>query len=330
MKKIMYIELGVLAVLAVVAIIVSITLNVPTFSADSLQETTGTTVATKPSEPPTTPPTEPAPTWKTYPQDRQLLANQYFVYDCKADTFLTISGEKGERIYPASITKLFTAYVAMQYVDPATEITAGDVLDLVAWGSSVAKIKKGDKLTAGQLVEAMLLPSGNDAAYMLACEAGRVMKKNPNLSPSAAVQAFMTEMNSQAKSVGMTGTHFVNPDGIHDAQHYTTFADLAILGKLSMKDKTIMQHAITPNKEVQLHGETITWKNTNALVNPTTEYYCPYAVGLKTGQTPSAGSCLLSAFRKGDTELIIGVFGCPEEEDRFDDTLQLFNQIVLK
>ena len=329
MKKILCIEIGVLAVLAVVAVIVSITLNMPAFSPDSLQQTV-TTAPTEATPAPTTPPTEPAPTWKTYPQDRQLLARQYFVYDCKADSFLTISGTMDERIYPASITKLFTAYVAMQYVTPETRITAGDVLDLVAWGSSVAKIKKGDTLTAGQLVEAMLLPSGNDAAYMLACEAGRVMKGNPNLSPSAAVQAFMTQMNAQARAVGMTNTNFVNPDGIHDSQHYTTFADLAILGKLSMENETIMQHAITPNKEVQLHGETITWKNTNALVNPATEYYCPYAVGLKTGQTPSAGSCLLSAFRKGDTELIIGVFGCPEEEDRFDDTLQLFNQIVLK
>ena len=69
---------------------------------------------------------------------------------------------------------------------------------------------------------------------------------------------------------------------------------------------------------------------TNALVNPESPYYCPYAVGLKTGQTPSAGSCLLSAFRMDDYELLIGVFGCPEEDDRFDDTLQLFNQIVLK
>ena len=218
----------------------------------------------------------------------------------------------------------------MQYVDPNTEITAGSVLDLVAWGSSVAGIQKGDTLTAGQLVEAMLLPSGNDAAYVLACEAGRVMKQNPNLSPSAAVQAFMTEMNSQAKAVGMTGSHFVNPDGIHDSQHYTTFADLAILGKLSMENPTIMEHAITAKKQVELHGETIEWKNTNELVNPNSEYYCPYAVGLKTGQTPSAGSCLLSAFRKGDRDLIIGVFDCPEKNDRFDDTLQLFNQIVLK
>ena len=328
MKKLMYLEMGVLAILVIVAIVACITLTKPTFSPDSLQNTQNTTDgATQPS---TTESTEPAPTWNTYPANRQLLAKQYFVYDCKADTFLVSSGTGNERIYPASITKLFTAYVAMQYVSPETKITAGDVLDLVAWGSSVAKIKKGDVLTAGQLVEAMLLPSGNDAAYMLACEAGRAIKSNPNLSPSAAVQAFMIQMNAQTKAVGMTGTNFVNPDGIHDSNHYTTFADLAILGKLSMENETIMEHAITPKKLVQLHGETIEWKNTNALVNPATPYYCPYAVGLKTGQTPSAGSCLLSAFRKDGQELLIGVFGCPEEEDRFDDTLQLFNQIVLK
>lgn len=324
MKKQICLRSGILAVLAA-AIIVCVTLAKPAFSPDTLQssptESTGETV-------PET--TESAPTWNTYPADRQLLARQYFVYDCSADAFLVISEGADGRIYPASITKLFTAYVAMQYVDPETEITAGDALDLVAWGSSVAKIQKGDVLTASQLVEAMLLPSGNDAAYLLACEAGRVIESNPDLRAPIAVDAFISQMNAQAKALGMTDTHFVNPDGIHDPGHYTTFADLVILGKLSLENPTIMEHAITPIKEVTLHGQTIQWKNTNALINPATEYYCPYAIGLKTGQTPSAGSCLLSAFRKDGQVLLIGVFGCPEEQDRFDDTLQLFNQIVLQ
>ena len=327
MKKLMYLELGVIAVLLLAAVIACATLAKPAFAPDNLQNTGSTTESTGETTEETT---EPAPTWNTYPADRQLLAKQYFVYDCASSTFLISSGTENERIYPASITKLFTAYVAMQYVTPETQITAGDELDLVAWGSSVAKIEKGDVLTAGQLVEAMILPSGNDAAYMLACQAGRVIKGNPNLSPSAAVQAFMDQMNAQAKTAGMTGTNFVNPDGIHDSNHYTTFGDLVILGKLSMQNATIMEHAVTPNRLVELHGETIEWKNTNQLINPAKPYYCPYAVGLKTGQTPSAGSCLLSAFRKDGQELLIGVFGCPEEEDRFDDTLQLFNQIVLK
>ncbi len=331
MKKLILLELGVLALLLVAAILVCCTIPKPAFAPGELAEdiqnsTENTTVdptGTSPS------PTDFVPTWSTYPTDRQLLAQQYFVYDCKTDEFLVSSGTANERIYPASITKLFTAYVAMQYVQPDTQITAGDALELVAWGSSVAKIEKGDVLTAEQLVEAMLLPSGNDAAYLLAAEAGRIMKNDAKLSATAAVQAFMVQMNQQAKELGMTGTNFVNPDGIHDDNHYTTFADLAILGKLSMENATVMKYAATAKEQVTLHGETIDWKNTNALVDPETPYYCPYAIGLKTGQTPSAGSCLLSAFRMDAYELLIGVFGCPEEEDRFDDTLQLFNQIVL-
>ena len=75
-------------------------------------------------------------------------------------------------------------------------------------------------------------------------------------------------------------------------------------------------------------GQTKTWENTNKLVDPTSEYYCPIAVGLKTGQTPSAGSCLLSAFTYEGKAYVIGVFGCPEIEDRFADTLQLLNQTL--
>ena len=273
--------------------------------------------------------TEPQPTWNTYPEDRQLTAKQYFVYDCKARTFLTISGAEDERIYPASITKLFTAYVAMKYVFPEVTYVAGDELDLVAYGSSVAKIQKGDHLTARQLVEGMLLPSGNDASYVLACAAGRVIANDSGMSASAAVQVFMEEMNRQAKALGMKNTHFVNPDGIHDTNHYTSFKDLTILGGLCLENTTIMRNASVAQAEISLHGETITWKNTNEIINPESPYYCPYATGLKTGQTPDAGSCLLSSFYKDGQFLLIGVFGCPEEFDRFDDTLQLFNQTVL-
>ena len=328
MKKLMLLELGVLAVVLAAALLVSANLAKPAFAPDNLENTGSSQTAdsTGASETETT---GFVPSWNTYPADRQLLAQQYFVYNCKSGNFLVSSGQPDEKVYPASITKLFSAYVAMQYLQPETQITAGDALDLVAWGSSVAKIRKGDVLTVQQLTEAMLLPSGNDASYLLAAEAGRAIKKNTQLSAEAAVQAFVAEMNTQAQALGMTGTHFVNPDGIHDTNHYTTFADLAILGKLAMANETIMRYAVLPKDQITLHEETIDWKNTNELVNPESPYYCPYAVGLKTGQTPSAGSCLLSAFRMDDYELLIGVFGCPEEEDRFDDTLQLYNQIVL-
>ena len=350
MKKILIIEILVLVVLLVVSIVVcaSITRNQPpevpevpdTPQVQTPDDPTGGDVLPPPEEDTT----EPGPTWMTVPAGRQLLAQQYFVYDVKADAFVTSNADPDERVWPASVTKLFTAYVAMQFVEPDREITAGDALDQVAWGSSVAKLGKGDTLTAEQLVEAMLLPSGNDAAYVLAAEVGRIIDNNPNENAVAAVMTFMREMNRQAQEVGMTGSNFVNPDGIHSDDHYMSYADLCTLGKLSLENETIMKYANvakdvaylpsllekenTPDSDSKLEPGEVEWKNTNKLIHEGNDYYCPYAIGLKTGQTPTAGSCLLSVFRKDGQEWIIGVFGCPEEDDRFDDTIQLFNQTI--
>lgn len=274
-------------------------------------------------------PTEPEIIWASpVPANRDLTAKQYFVYNCETGEFLVISGEENEKIYPASVTKLFTAYVANQFLAPDAQITAGDALELVVAGSSVADIKKRDVLTTEMLVEAMLLPSGNDAAYILAVEAGRRLGKS-NAAASTAANVFVAEMNAQAKRLGMTGTNFANPDGIHKDSHYTTFHDLAIMAMLSLEDPVILRYANVSGDTVTfLNGNQATWHNTNVIIDSESEYYCPYAIGLKTGQTPAAGSCLLSAFEYRGTTLVIGVFGCPEPEDRFPDTLQLLDQVL--
>ena len=264
----------------------------------------------------TTAPTKPPITWMTFPEDRQLTAQQYFVFNCETAEFVTISGAETDRIYPASVTKLFTAYVANQYLNPDREITVDKAMDYVYPGSSVAELKRGDVVTPRQLVEGMLLPSGNDAAYVLAIAA----KGSP--------EAFVAEMNSQADLLGMHDPNFANPDGIHEDNHYMSFHDLALLGMLALEDPVIMEYAAVAKETVTISGEAREWKNTNALIHEDSEYYCPYAIGLKTGQTPSAGSCLLSAFEYDDTTYIVGVFGCPEVDDRFADTLQLFNSAI--
>ena len=270
-------------------------------------------------------PQEQVPDWMTLPADRELTAQQYFVYDCETAEFVTISGDAGERVYPASITKLFTAYVAGQYLSADKTVEVGDALDLVGWGSSVAELQKGDKITVEKLIAAMMLPSGNDAANVLAAEAGRALEDDPEI---AGVQEFVAEMNRQAKLLGMDDTHFANPDGLHQDDHYSTLGDLAVLGTLALEDPVLMQYAGTAHETVQMESGAKQWKNTNALINPESPYYCPYAIGLKTGQTPSAGSCLLSAFEYEERTFVIGVFGCPEEDDRFPDTLQLFNETI--
>lgn len=278
-----------------------------------------TGVTTEPTEPPTEP-----PTWPTYPESREITAQQAFVYDCDTGEFLYISGSQSETVWLASITKLFTAHVALKYLSPEDEVTVGDELDMVAWGSSVADLEKGNILTVEMLIEAMMLPSGNDAAYTLAAAAGRAIDGDENLSASAAVNVFMAQMNQEARLQGMLNTHFANPDGIHDPDHYSSMGDLAILGKLALdwpaiiRCCTVARDMVTP-----IEGRSFAWKNTNALIDPASEYYCRICLGLKTGQTPDAGSCLLSAFDLDGRKIVIGVFGCPETDDRFPDTLQL-------
>jgi len=271
---------------------------------------------------------EPEPTWMTLPAGRTLSAKQYFVYNCETGEFLTAAEDVDTKIFPASVTKLFTAYIALQYLRPGDSITAGDVLDKVVSGSSVAEIQKGDTLTVAELVAAMLLPSGNDAAYILAAAAGQVMAGKNEITIDDAVRQFVAEMNAQAKLLGMKSTHFANPDGIHSDSHYTSYHDLAIMGTLAMGDPTIMTYAKESTREITLASGTKSWKNTNELINPESQYYCPCATGLKTGQTPRAGSCLLSSFEYKGQTLLVGVFGCAEAEDRFPDTLQLFTQAV--
>lgn len=332
MKKVLQLQALVLLILLIATAIVCIQLNnEPALQVmASPEEPTETSAqlpeeSTSAQETPTEPPF--AITWMELPENRQLTAQAYFVYDCDTEQFLSLSGSPSDIIYPASITKLFTAYIAMQYIKPEEEVTAGDELDYVGWGSSVAEIEKGNVLTVDMLVRAMLLPSGNDAAYVLAAHAGRAILRDSGATAQRAISAFMTEMNRQAASLGMTGSHFANPDGIHSDNHYMTIGDLAILGKLSMSNPTVLNNATISAQNVTfVTGQKKLWENTNELVKPDSQYYCPIAVGLKTGQTPTAGSCLLSGFTAEGKNLVIGVFGCPEKDDRFPDTLQLLNR----
>lgn len=280
-------------------------------------ETTGATEATE------------APTWATYPEDRVLTAQQSFVYDCSTGSFVYINGGETDKVYLASITKLFTAYVALQYLDADDHVTVGSELDLVVAGSSVAELEKGNVLTVSQLIEAMLLPSGNDAAYTLAAAAGRIIAGDDSLSASSAVSTFVNKMNEEAQAQGMANTHFVNPDGIHSTDHYSSMADLAILGRLALETPAIIERArIDRDMVTPVSGYSYAWKNTNALIDPASPYYCPVCLGLKTGQTPSAGSCLLSAFDLNGRYIIIGVFGCSDVNARFEDTLQLLQMCL--
>lgn len=290
----------------------------------------------KPTEPPTEPPTE-APTeppvvvelnenWIPLLQGKEISASQYFVYDCKSQSFLLTSGAVTDPIYPASVTKLFSSYVAMQHIDPQQEVIAGSSLNYIDPDSSTADLVSGDALTAEEMVAGMLLCSGNDATYALASDVGRIVADDQTIDTATAIERFVEQMNTTAAQLGLENSHFVTPDGIHDEDHYVCAKDLAVIAQLAMEDPILSKYIGLAQMDVTTSGRTMTWKNSNKLLHEDLDFYCEYATGLKTGYTGAAGNCLISSFRVGSRDLLIGVFGSPEQDGRYVDTLLLFAQ----
>ena len=148
MKKWMKIEIVLLALVLVAAIIACTNLSRQTIApVEDPVETVPETTEAIPTET-----TEPQPTWMTFPADRALTAQQAFVYDCQTREFTYLKGQADDKVYPASITKLFTAYVAMQHLSAEDQVTVGDELDMIDWDSTVAQLQKGDALTVKELV----------------------------------------------------------------------------------------------------------------------------------------------------------------------------------
>lgn len=330
MKTIVKIEIAILILVVLVAVgMIAVSEGVLELFREPVISDPG--IAPVPTEAPleVTSPTEaPVPAEvQTDSQARELTAQKYFAYDVRKGEYLRKQGEGDEKLYPASITKLLTCYTLLQHMDPAEEVTVGDALNLVQEDSSVADLKEGDVLTVEQLVAAMLLPSGNDAAQVAAVAAGRSIGGS-NLPYEEAVKVFVAEMNRQAEQLGMENSHFANPDGFHHEDHYTTIDDLVRLCEVVLTEPTILKYTGMTVSSVKLEDRELEWMNTNALLHDDAALYQSNTIGLKTGYTEKAGNCLISAFFMEDRILLIGVFGCPAfSEDRYLDTIAIYNSL---
>ena len=247
-----------------------------------------------------------------------IRSSQGFVYDVRNDCFVFSKGEE-QVVYPGSTSKLITALYALTVLDPESVITAGDELDFVKSGSSIAYIKVGHQLTVEMLVQGMMLPSGNDAAYVLAAAVGREIKGD-GISGTEAIEAFIEGANQYIKTLGLCGTSITVPDGYADEEHYTTTEDMLLVAKVAMANPIIAKYAKMYSADVRYaSGEINTWTNTNKLLDQGGKYYSPYAIGLKTGSISGEYSLIFS-FRFDDgREYIAGVFGGDDNNTRFED-----------
>jgi serine-type D-Ala-D-Ala carboxypeptidase (penicillin-binding protein 5/6) len=194
----------------------------------------------------------------------------------------------------ASITKVMTAYVVLESGDLNREIRVTRAAEEYgqAYDPSEAGLIPGDLLTARQLLEGLLLPSGSDAAYLLASSYGPGWPR------------FVRKMNAAARRLGMTRTHYANFDGLPWPSEYSTYStphDLMLLAAAAMKSasfRQIVRLSKTSIRATRLHHHYY-WKNTNLLLS---EFRG--TIGIKTGFTAKAGYCLLFEAARGGHELL--------------------------
>lgn len=224
-----------------------------------------------------------------------------------------------EKAYPASTTKMMTAIVYYEKFKDnlaQTIMVTEEMMKKVPVGSSTMMLEKEEVVTREQLFYGLMLASGNDAAIVMAYDYG------------GNIEGFVQEMNNKAKQFGMDSTHFANPHGFHDDNHYTTAADFAILAREYMKYDELRKIAATSKYQMAATNKknAYTMHNSNRLIS-TKEEYRDYvyekATGLKTGFTNKAKNCFVSSASNGNSGLIFVGFGYDTTEERFTEAKKI-------
>ena len=228
-----------------------------------------------------------------------------------------------ERMYPASITKIMTALVAIKEGDLKSRVLVTDDAVITEPGATLCGIEPGDTLTLEQLLYGLMLPSGNDAGAAIAVHI------------AGSIEAFSDMMNEEAVRLGATGTHFVNPHGLNDPDHYTTAYDLYLIFNEALKYPVFRQIVGTTAYTANYHNKNSepvskTWKGSNWFMTGERETPDGLKVfGGKTGTTKAAGYCLIMASRDdSDKEYISVVLKADSRPHLYDNMTNIISKIV--
>jgi D-alanyl-D-alanine carboxypeptidase (penicillin-binding protein 5/6) len=238
-----------------------------------------------------------------------------------------------DRHHPASITKVATAWLALEEAEACLDEMVAAEHDAVAWvdvetkrranytlpaywlepRSSHIGLKKGEELSLRTLLYGLLLASGDDAANVIAAYVG------------GSIPEFMQKLNERLQGLGCSNTHFTNPHGLYHPQHYTTAYDMALLAQEALRNPTLRTMVGTrcyPRPRTALQ-EASTFVQTNKLLRPG-EYYYPYAIGVKTGWITIAQHTLIAAAERDGRLLIAVLLKSKDRGAIFRDARALF------
>lgn len=241
------------------------------------------------------------------PPPPALAANAWVLFDHSTGQVL-VSHKPDERIEPASLTKLMTAYVTFTALKNGSITLEQEVnVSERAWKQIGSRmfIEPRHTVTVDELLRGLIIQSGNDASVALA------------EAIAGSEEAFVVLMNREAARLGMTSTHYTNASGLPDDQHYTTAADLGILASAIVRDFPDF-YTLYSQKEYTYNE--ITQPNRNRLL-----WLDETVDGMKTGHTEAAGYCLVSSAVRGPRRLISVVLGTESEAMRAQESLKLLN-----
>ncbi|WP_033826679.1 D-alanyl-D-alanine carboxypeptidase family protein [Bacillus andreraoultii] len=241
------------------------------------------------------------------------------------DQTILMQKSSEEKIYPASLTKMMTAIVAIENLtnlQKEIQLTHNTFNGLYSANASMAGFQPGEKVRAIDLLYGVMLPSGAEACIGLADQI------------AGSEQDFVTMMNQKAAELGMYNTHFENTTGLHNKSHYTTVKDLAILLNYALKNKTFREiftssrHSTQPTNK---HPEGITFYSTMFEKLNNQNIIGGEILGGKTGYTDEAGLCLASLAKVGNQEYILITAGAKgdihSEQYNITDALAVYNSI---
>ncbi len=224
-----------------------------------------------------------------------------------------------QTIYPASTTKMMTCMIVLEQSETSDMVTCGQEVVFSSEYSTMGLVP-GEIISVRDLIYGMMLVSGNDAAAALAVYIG------------GSIEGFADMMNEKAKELGMTNTHFTNPHGAHDDNHFTTAEDMAKLAMYAYQNPDFMSIVATTihqPADTNMATEKPLLDNSNRLirndVNSYAKWYNEYATGMKTGYTSQAGYCLVASASKNNQDLIALIFNHESTNDRFTLANELFS-----
>lgn len=245
-----------------------------------------------------------------------VSAESVIVMDAKTGQVLYDKDGHSKR-YPASITKIMTALLAIEKGDLTSIITMSeDAVWGIERGSSHIALDVGEQISLKDALYATLLVSANEASWAIAEHI------------SGSLTDFCTLMNQRALELGCENTNFVNANGLHDDNHYTTAYDMALITRQALKNETFMEITACTYHEIKPTNLTsdirYLWQD-NKLINEGSDYYYKYCQGGKTGYTDEAGGTLVTWATQGDMQLICVTMNGSPSSVNYTDSVALFD-----